>query len=140
MDRTTRYQGAIIYDGHILLIKQRGNGGYEWWNIPGGGREANETEEQCVIREMKEETNLTVQIECLLIDGPSHRHSPYQRFKTYLCTPTGGSIRADGAESIDLRWFDINDDSQMNLEVLNNETAYVMLERIRKALSDKQRE
>jgi len=135
MEHSIRYQGAIVCNGHILLVKQRGASGYEWWNVPGGGREEDETEEQCVIREIKEETNLTVKIECLLIDGPSHRHSPYQQFKTYLCTPIGGISIPDGKESIDIKWFDLNDETQVSLEVLNNETAYVMIGRIRKALS-----
>lgn len=137
MERTIRYQGALISAGRILLVKQRGTGGYEWWNIPGGGREEDETEEQCVIREVREETGITVKIDRLLIDGPSHRHSPYQRFKTYLCIPVEGTASADGAESFDVRWFDLWDDAQTSLEVLNNETTFVMCERIRKAYTDK---
>jgi len=78
---------------------------------------------------------MDVRVEGLLIDGPSHRHSPYQRFKTYLCTPIGGNIKPDDTESIDVRWFDLNDKSQCSLEVLNNETSFVMLQRIRKALA-----
>jgi 8-oxo-dGTP diphosphatase len=72
LPRTIHYQGAIIRDGYILLVKQRAESGYEWWNVPGGGREANETEEQWIVREVKEETNLDVKVVCLLIDGPSH--------------------------------------------------------------------
>ena len=132
--RIVRYQAAIIQNGHILLIKQRGENGYEWWNVPGGGLEANETEEQCIIREVKEETNLDIRIERLLIDGPSHRHSPYQRFKTYLCAPAEGAAKPDATESIDIKWFDLSDETQWGLEVVNNETAYVMLQRIRNAL------
>jgi len=134
MERTIRYQSAIIRDGFILLVKQRGEDGYEWWNVPGGGREADETEEQCIVREVKEETNLDVKIECLLIDGPSHPHSPYRRFKTYLCTPMGGDPKPDDTESHDVRWFDLSDESQLTLKTLNNETSCVMLQRIRQAL------
>ena len=72
-----RYQAAIIRHGYILLVKQHGEGGYEWWFVPGDGLEANETEEQCVLLEVNEETNLVVMIECLLIGGPSHRRSDY---------------------------------------------------------------
>jgi len=137
---STRYQCAIIQNGQILLVKQHGTEGYKWWNVPGGGREKNETEQECVIREAKEETNLDVEIECLLIDGPSHRHSPYQFFKTYLCTPIGGNAKPDHFESYDVRWFDLNDESACSMEVLNNETSYVMLQRIRDALSARQKQ
>ncbi len=57
MPRITRYQGAIIRDDHILLIKHkhREDGDErEYWVIPGGGREADETEEECVKREIQE--------------------------------------------------------------------------------------
>jgi 8-oxo-dGTP pyrophosphatase MutT (NUDIX family) len=132
--RVVRYQGAVVRKGQILLVRQRFGRGYECWNVPGGGREDDETEEQCVVREIKEETNLDVRIECLLIDGPSHPHSPYRRFKTYLCTPIEGHARPDDAESVDVRWFDLSDASQLSLEALNSDTAHVTVQRIRQAL------
>jgi ADP-ribose pyrophosphatase YjhB (NUDIX family) len=140
MERTTRYQCAIIQDSHILLVKQQGEKGYEWWNVPGGGREAGESEEECIIREAKEETNLDVEIECLLIDEPSHRHSPYQYFKTYLCVPIGENAEPNNLESFDIKWFDLNNEDMCSLEVLNNETTYVMLQRIRDAIVAKQKQ
>jgi 8-oxo-dGTP pyrophosphatase MutT (NUDIX family) len=46
-----RYQGAIIRDHHILLLKQIEHAsGRSYWQIPGGGIEPDETEEQCVQR------------------------------------------------------------------------------------------
>ena len=57
MSRITRYQGVIIRNDHILLIKHRQyDSGREYWVTPGGGREDDETEEECVKREMKEQT------------------------------------------------------------------------------------
>ena len=56
MKRVVRYQSAVVRKGHILLVRQRFGGAYECWNVPGGGREDDETEEQCVVREIKEET------------------------------------------------------------------------------------
>jgi 8-oxo-dGTP pyrophosphatase MutT (NUDIX family) len=132
--RVVRYQGAVIRDRCILLVKQRFGGGYECWNVPGGGCEDDETEEQCVVREIKEETNLDVRIERLLIDGPSHPHSPYRRFKTYLCTPIEGHASPDDVESVEVRWFDLSDPSQLSLEALNSDTAYATVQRIRQAL------
>ena len=47
-----RYQGAIIRNQHILLLKQIEHAsGRSYWQIPGGGIEPHETEEQCVQRE-----------------------------------------------------------------------------------------
>jgi 8-oxo-dGTP pyrophosphatase MutT (NUDIX family) len=140
-ERIIRYQAAIIQDDHILLVRQRNpTSGYEWWNVPGGGREEGESEKECVVREAKEETSLDVKVERLLIDGTSHPHSMYQRFKTYLCTPVGGEAQpgygpevADGW-LIDVRWFDLRDASQLTLEAVNNDTAHAMLQRICRAL------
>jgi ADP-ribose pyrophosphatase YjhB (NUDIX family) len=109
--------------------------GYEYWNVPGGGLEPGETEEQAVVREVKEETNMDVRIKRLLIDGPSHRHSPYKRYKTFLCTPVGTDASPDGMETFEVGWFNLWDVSQLSIEIMNNETTYVMLQRISKALA-----
>jgi 8-oxo-dGTP pyrophosphatase MutT (NUDIX family) len=139
-DRTTRYQAAIMVDDHILLVKQRNtSSGYEWWNIPGGGREGDESEEACIIREMREEIGFDIRVERLLIDGPSHPHSGYQRFKTYLCTPAGGEAQPgyepeSQTSLIDVGWFDLRDVSQLTPEAVNNSITHVMLQRIREVL------
>jgi ADP-ribose pyrophosphatase YjhB (NUDIX family) len=139
MERYTRYQAAIIEDEHILLVRQGSESDYAWWNVPGGGREAGESEEQCVIREIREETGLEIRLERLLIDGPSHPHSCYQRFKIYLCVRIGGKAQP-GCEPesqrslLDVGWFDLRDESQISLEAVNNSITHAVLQRIREAL------
>ena len=87
-NRDIRYGGAIIRDHHILLIRHRENeSGRSYWILPGGGIEPGETEEDCVRREIKEETNLNVRVVSLLLDELSHPESVYRSFKTYLCEP-----------------------------------------------------
>ena len=45
--RHTRYQGVIIKDDHILLIKHTEHkSGRSYWVIPGGGREPDEPEKE----------------------------------------------------------------------------------------------
>ena len=88
--RHTRYQAAIVQNDQILLIWYEPIDRDGFWVIPGGGREA-ETEEECVIREVREETNLDVLVERLILDeAPSHENTTYVRSKTYLCSPIGG--------------------------------------------------
>ena len=60
-----RAAGIIIQDGKILLL-HRQKAGRIYYTIPGGGLEAGETPEQTVIREVKEETNLDVEIDELI--------------------------------------------------------------------------
>lgn len=50
--------GAVCFYGDKLVLvyaKKR-----ESWEMPGGGREEGETFEECIIREIKEETNMKV--------------------------------------------------------------------------------
>jgi 8-oxo-dGTP pyrophosphatase MutT (NUDIX family) len=91
MQRTVRCQGAILRDHHILLLKQTDHSdGRSYWQIPGGGIEPDESEEECVIREMWEETSLRVRVESLLLDEPAAPGEIYQRRKTYRCAVVSG--------------------------------------------------
>jgi 8-oxo-dGTP pyrophosphatase MutT (NUDIX family) len=92
MQRIVRYQGAIIHNHQLLLIKhQEHNAGRGYWVIPGGGRENTDpTEESAVAREMREETNLEVEVMRLLLEVPAEPFSIYQRKKTYLCRILSG--------------------------------------------------
>src|SRR3712207_4455567 len=92
--RIIRYQGAILQNDHILLIRYREQiSGRSYWLIPGGGIEADETEEACVEREMREETCLEVAVERLILDEPARPGGIYQRRKTYLCKVVSGDAR-----------------------------------------------
>ncbi|MDR3377404.1 MAG: 8-oxo-dGTP diphosphatase MutT [Verrucomicrobiae bacterium] len=55
---------ALIFRGGWLLITQRHAkshlGGY--WEFPGGKREAGETFEQCLVREIREELGVTIAV------------------------------------------------------------------------------
>jgi len=115
--RSTRYQGAIIRDHHILLIKQTGlASGRSYWLIPGGRIEPDETEEDCVRREMQEETGLHVQVQYLLLDEPSNPGASFRRQKTYVCRILDGEARpgyepeeayATAYRFTDIGWFEL---------------------------------
>jgi 8-oxo-dGTP diphosphatase len=89
--RHTRYQGAIIHNDAILLIRhEHPASDRTYWVFPGGGKEDGETEEECIAREMKEETNLIISVERLILDEPEHPDGIYKRRKTFLCRPIEG--------------------------------------------------
>ena len=50
-------RAVVIQNNKILLSHEKASG---WWLIPGGGMEAGETPEECVVREVEEETGLIV--------------------------------------------------------------------------------
>jgi 8-oxo-dGTP diphosphatase len=53
--------GILIEDGKILLIKRAAEPFKGQWALPGGRIDEGETAEECLVREMKEETNLIVE-------------------------------------------------------------------------------
>ena len=143
MARTARYQGAIVQDHHILLIKHHHHDdGREYWVIPGGGREPGESEEECVRREMKEETCLDVRVERLLLDVQIDPSNAYRR-KTYLCTPIAGEARPGhepepGAAQLyaisAVAWIDLRDEAAWDPLAVGDRITYPQLQRIRAAL------
>ena len=63
MEQVPRVAVGVVVrrDGKILLGKRRGSHGEDTWALPGGHLEFKEEIEACVRREIKEETDLTVQ-------------------------------------------------------------------------------
>jgi ADP-ribose pyrophosphatase YjhB (NUDIX family) len=142
-DRTIRYQGAIIRAHQILLIRHREKEtGRSYWILPGGGIEPGETEEECIRREMKEETNLDVRVTSLL-DEFSRQDSVYRSFKTYLCEPNMGEASpgfepepdsASWYSITEVKWFDLQDETSWNPELIADPYTYDELQRVRKSL------
>lgn len=144
MKRTTRYQGAIVRDDHVILLKVHDRAsGETFWLIPGGGREEPESEEECVRREMLEETHLAVEVVRLLLDEAASSGDMYQRLRTYLCRIVHGDAspglepEVDDSEHQTIRavgWFDLRDSSRWDALVLADRITYPQLERLRAAL------
>lgn len=144
MKRNIRYQGAILQNHHILLLKQIEHAsGRSAWIIPGGGIEPDETEEACVQREMQEETSLLVQVQSLLLDEPSSPGAIYQRWKTYLCSILEGEAQpgyepeaayATAYSFTHVGWFDLRYPMTWGEEIGASSHTYALLQRIRSAL------
>lgn len=62
MDQPTKVSAAIIKDGDKILLCERPKGKRHelLWEFPGGKIEPNETEEDCIIREIQEELDVTL--------------------------------------------------------------------------------
>lgn len=143
--RNTRHQGAIVRDHHILLL--RGLDHLEirtFWLFPGGGREPDESEQECVRREMLEETLLEVKVEKLLLDDDVPPGGFYKSVRTYLCTPVAGTagpgIEPEAqdlgyAYSIEeVRWFDLRDEANWGEAITSDDITFPLLQRVRVAL------
>ncbi len=144
MTRIVRYQGAIVRDHHMLLIRfTRVADGHSRWIIPGGGIEPGESEEQCVAREMWEETNLRVRVERLLFDDEMEPGKMYRRHKTFLCAIESGEA-SPGHEPEEgsapsfvitaVGWFDLRDPAAWPVTVRDDGWIHPLLQRIGAAL------
>lgn len=144
MKRHARYQGAIVSDQHVLLVKHTWfENGAEYWLLPGGGQIPGESEEECVRREMLEETHLHVRVERLLLDQPAHNDVIYERYKTYLCTIEAGHAQPGHEPEFEesqvyaiseVAWFDLRDETTWDALIAPDSIAYAQLQRIRAAL------
>lgn len=104
----------IINEKGQLLLQHRVEG---TWGLPGGLTELGESLEETARREVKEETGLSVGELRLLhvFSGPEHYiklengDELYSVTAVYLTRDVEGKLQADGYESRDVRFFDLND-------------------------------
>jgi ADP-ribose pyrophosphatase YjhB (NUDIX family) len=133
-----RYQGAILKDDHILLIQHCELSGRAYWLLPGGSREEGETETQCIVREMKEETCLDIQVEYLLMEQSQDLKGIHWR-KTYLCSILHGEAQPGYEPEPELagvyrisavRWVNLRDESSWGDEIVSDHLTYHELKHI----------
>jgi ADP-ribose pyrophosphatase YjhB (NUDIX family) len=128
MARIVRCQAVILKDNKMLVLRQYNyKRQEEYWMLPGGGLEDGETEQQCIIREIKEETGLDVEIKEVLFDEPGNGKDVYQRYVTFLCIPVKDSIEIIGNETVSYRkilelvWISLTGENEWNEYILREQ-------------------
>jgi len=98
--------GAVATDGQgrLLMIKRGREPGAGLWSIPGGRIEPGETDADALVREMLEETSLTVEVGRLLgrVQRPFLDGAVID-IRDYAVTVTGGTLRP-GDDAAEARW------------------------------------
>lgn len=104
----------IIQDGKILLSFMKNRNAYM---IPGGGKEADESQYQCCLREVEEETGYVVKIsDCVL------EIEEYYTNEKYISRYYIGKIRKKGAQQL----TEVEEEEGLEPIWMNVETALEM--------------
>ena len=128
---------AAIVRGREVLLLQHQHRGFEstyWW-FPGGGRKPGESDEACVIREVKEEVGLDVRVGRPLDLPQAWRDGNHA---VYLCTPLPGEVQLgtedEHRDLVGFGWYPIDDESTWEPEFYEDHI-HPVLEAIRREIT-----
>jgi ADP-ribose pyrophosphatase YjhB (NUDIX family) len=102
---------VIVHDGLVLLVRRKYEPLAGRWSLPGGAVEVGETLEECLAREMVEETGLDVRVGPVvevfdrITRDEEGRVLYHFVLVDYLCWPVGGELRA-GSDVADAVFVD----------------------------------
>lgn len=105
--------GAIVYNQNNEVLVVKHNAGH--WDFPKGHMETNETEQQTAIREVKEETNIDVE----LYDNYRYEihYSPKENVEKtvvfFLARNLSNDTHKQDAEIANIGWFKYEDAMSM---------------------------
>lgn len=101
---TIGVRGLVANEAGDLLLVQHCYGRRSWF-LPGGGHRRDESPEDALVREIREETGLEVAVTGLV--GVYYYTGGYKRDNIYIfeCRRVGGDVKHVGGEIADIGWF-----------------------------------
>ena len=104
---------AIIQKENKILATKRGYGEFiNMWEFPGGKIELGETKEQALVREIKEELNIEINVDKFAIDIEYQYPNFYLFVSCFMCSIKEGSIEL--LEHNDGKWITKEDLNTLN--------------------------
>ena len=113
--------GAIVLDkGTILLVKRDREPAKGQWSLPGGRVETGETLREALLREVREETGVDVEVDGLI--GVAERIvrddegdvAFHYVILDYVCSPRTTAVKA-GDDASEARWVPVGELADMHL-------------------------
>src|SRR3990167_6369689 len=100
---------ALIRDKRRFLIAQRldGDSFGSLWEFPGGKKNPDETFEQCVVREVKEEIGIDVAVHAKYMEMRRPYHERVIWLNFFLCTVLGGEPKPVECQKV--LWADVDE-------------------------------
>ena len=127
----TACRGIVIEDGRILLSYETETG---QWMIPGGGLEAGESERECCVRELSEETGLLVRASSCVLEIDEYYEEWKYVSRYFLCVPAGRSERRlterEKQVGMEARWLE----TEKALEVFSRHASYAGTDEMRRGM------
>lgn len=91
--KTIKVVAAIIKEEEYILAAQRGYGEFKnWWEFPGGKIEANESPEEALKREIREELEVEISVGDLFDTVEYDYENFHLSMKCYFCKIISGKI------------------------------------------------
>ena len=129
--------GAVIFHNQkVLLVKRGKEPGYGKWSIPGGAVESGETLDEGILREVKEETGLDIEIGGIVkvLDSISRDENDRVKYHYVLidfwCRSLSGEL-SPSSEILDARWVLPAEKSNYDLPKVTAEVIDLALSRLR---------
>jgi len=107
--KSVEVSAGLVFRSGKLLITQRHQDAHlgGLWEFPGGKREPNETFEQCLVRELREELGIEVEVG-ELVESLTHAYPEKTvTLKFFRCRLKQGEPRA--IDCLDLRWVSVGE-------------------------------
>lgn len=117
--------GAVIFDNDKVLVLKQVQG---HWGFPKGHVENNETEIETAIREIKEETNLDVEINEKLryVETYSPKENVTKDVVFFVAKKIGGDVKPQEEEVSEIKWVSPKE----ALELVSYESSKIVMKKV----------
>lgn len=109
-----RVVAGVIFHQNQVLMALRAHGDWAgYWEFPGGKTEPQESDEETLIREIKEELNLEIEVQCQL--GEYFHQAAKTPITLVVLIAQAKSRHFDLIEHREARWMGINELERLRL-------------------------